>query len=890
MGKETGASLIFRRRFKMGRFRASTNPDISSREIKNRDRSRRIAAEGMVLLENNGILPLNLQGRRIALYGNGARHTVQGGTGSGEVNTRMVSTVEKGLEKAGAKIMTKAWLDRYDMLADRAKYEYMEALKKKYADSPGMAFWGMFSYRDPLTIPTQEAELALSDDDTAIYVLARNSGEGSDRRNEPGDYQLHPDEENFLKLLASHYSHLIVVLNIGAVIDTSFLRNQPGVDALLLMGQAGSAGGEALADVLSGAVTPCGHLAATWAERYEDYPGALTFGHINGNIDDEYYTEGIYVGYRWFDSFGIKPAYPFGYGRSYTSFSAEPVDTSVSSSEITVAVRVTNTGKTYAGRELVQVYASAPEGELDKPYQELVGYAKTGLLQPGESQILTIRFPASRMASYDERSASWVLETGEYLIRAGVHSRSTKVVGVLTLKERIVCSTLSNILPLDCEMNCIYPDRRNYYRYAGENAEIASARRVYLDKTELQEFQKNETAFYQNKEVPASEYLTMDDLRSGRCSAGDLAMQLSVEELASLCVGVPREGPEGSSIIGAASTATPGAAGDTSAELLESRGVHQIVLADGPAGLRLCPSFTVDGQQKIIRQDPALGSAFRERLEQREEKPLPEDAVTYYQYCTAIPTATLLAQTWDLEAIQEAGEIVGSELSEFGITLWLAPGMNIQRNPLCGRNFEYYSEDPLVSGLCASADTLGVQSYPGVGTTIKHFACNNLEDNRAYNNSHVTERALREIYLRGFEIAISQAQPMSMMSSYNMINGIHTANSADLLTKVARREWGFAGIIMSDWGTTAEPMPDLNGRLPVYGCSGAAACIKAGNDLIMPGSKKDRDEIINSVGASEEDVPCPLTLEELRTCAARILQIIAKSNAYENSVSYNAFS
>ena len=212
--------------------------------------------------------------------------------------------------------------------------------------------------------------------------------------------------------------------------------------------------------------------------------------------------------------------------------------------------------------------------------------------------------------------------------------------------------------------------------------------------------------------------------------------------------------------------------------------------------------------------------------------------------------------------------------------------MNIHRNPLCGRNFEYYSEDPIVSGFCAAAETQGVQVHSGVGTTIKHFACNNLEDNRAYNISHVTERALREIYLRGFEIAVKASQPMSIMSSYNFINGIHAANSRDLLTKVAREEWGFAGIVMTDWGTTAEAKPDLEGRLPVYGCSNAAGCIKAGNDLIMPGSQEDIDEILRSVGAERGSVKYPLTVEELRVCAERMLTIIAKSYAYGENKSY----
>lgn len=870
----------------MAKSYATKRSEISEREIRNLNLSRKIAAEGMVLLENNGILPMKLKGEKIALFGNGARHTVQGGSGSGEVNARMVSTVENGLENAGAQIVTKAWLDRYDAVASRAREAYIKDMKEKYCESPEMAFWAMFSYRNPLSIPLEEDDIISPDEITAIYILSRNSGEGSDRRNTPGDYQMHPEEMDFLDSLCQHYSHVLVVLNVGGVIDTTFLRNQHGIDAILLMGQAGSSGGDALADVLSGKISPCGHLTTTWAEQYEDYPSADTFGYINGNRDDEYYKEGIYVGYRWFDSFGKVPAYPFGYGKSYTKFSVEVTQVVEKDSAIIMNVQVKNIGQQYFGREVVQVYVSAPEGKLEKPYQELAAYAKTKRLQPGESEILTIRFPITRMASYDERRAAWILEKGDYLLRVGTHSRATRVAAVVHFEKEYICEQLTNVLPLDCEMECVHEDRRLFYTYSSEKAEIESAKKIYIEKIEVIRRKTNFDKKRSGKAGKCNSFFTMQDVVSGKCEVRDLAEQLTVKEMALLCVGTARGGAEESSTIGAASTACPGAAGDTTSELLERRDVRNMILADGPAGLRLSPRFIVDSEQNVIKQDPALGNGFMDGLFYTEEKVLPEDAVTYYQYCTGIPTETLLAQTWDMEAVYKAGDIVGSEMEEFGITLWLAPGMNIHRNPLCGRNFEYYSEDPLVSGFCAAAETQGVQSHPGVGTTIKHFACNNLEDNRAYNISHVTERALREIYLKGFEIAVKASQPMAMMSAYNMINGVHAANSKDLLTSVARKEWGFAGIVMTDWGTTAEAKPDLEGRLPVYGCSNAAACIKAGNDLIMPGSQEDVDEILRAVGAEKDTVKYPITEEELRACAERILNIIAKSNAYEGSKSY----
>ncbi len=313
-----------------------------------------------------------------------------------------------------------------------------------------------------------------------------------------------------------------------------------------------------------------------------------------------------------------------------------------------------------------------------------------------------------------------------------------------------------------------------------------------------------------------------------------------------------------------------------------------MILADGPAGLRLSTHFVADGDGNLIPGAGAAPMPGMDLLMGNMPKPeIPADAVHYYQYCTAIPIATLLAQTWDVEAIEEAGDIVGEEMEELGVTLWLAPGMNIHRNPLCGRNFEYYSEDPLVAGMCAAADTLGVQRHSGVGTTIKHFAFNNQEDNRMHVNSHVGERAIREIYLKGFEIAVRASQPMSIMTSYNLINGTHTANSYDLLTAIARDEWGFAGIVMTDWGTTGG-MEMNPGETFKYGTSNAAGCVKAGNDLIMPGSQRDVDEIVKSVGAAEGDVDCPITLGELQACAKRMLDIIMQSSVYEGSVPYAA--
>ena len=858
----------------MARFFATTNPEVSQRELRNGELSRAIAPQGMVLLENNGVLPLGGAPGKIALYGNGARRTVKGGTGSGDVNSRSVVNIEQGLEAAGFTVVTKDWIDRDCRNFEDAKRAWSLDLAQAFQKDGRSAIMRIFTdpFIEPAIVPVEEADLKPEETDTAVYVLARNSGEGKDRRDLPGEYEPLEEEIEAIRKIASTYSKTVVVLNVGSVIDMKALKAVEGVDAILLMSQAGNFGGYALADVLTGKAVPSGHLTTTWAVNYGDYPCADTFSHRNGDLDDEYYTESIFVGYRYFDTFNIAPQYPFGFGRTYTTFAVAPEDVRADEKQVRVRVKVTNTGA-LAGREVVQVYYSAPDGALEKPYQELAGYAKTKELAPGESQILEISFETRSMASYDPRKAAWVLEKGTYYVRAGVHSRATQVVAALTLEADVITEQLQNRLALDCEMTLLSRKGVAPYSYPAEAEEKARAKVFALNP---ERFETKVVAYRgPDPELPKTdkaEKITLDDVRAGRATIDELVSQLTPFEMATLCVGTSRgsfmsEGPQ----IGAASAACPGAAGDTTSLLLEDRGVRNLILPDGPAGLRLTPVFKVDSEGKVYTMSsPFPGFELLQDLMPRPE--IPEEATTYYQYTTAIPIATLLAQTWDVDAIEAAGDIVGGEMEEFGCDLWLAPGMNIHRNPLCGRNFEYYSEDPLVAGRSAAADTRGVQKHKSAGTTIKHFAFNNQEDNRNHVNSHVDERAIREIYLKGFEIAVREAQPKSIMTSYNLINGEHTANSYDLINAIARDEWGFAGIVMTDWGTTG----GMNfGGVPFkYGNSFASGCVKAGNDLTMPGSEADVNDILDALGKKEGEVPYPLTLGELQACAKRILNVI----------------
>lgn len=873
----------------MGKLFATTNPEVSEREKRNMERSRRIASQGMVLLQNDGTLPLVNKGK-IALYGNGARSTVKGGTGSGDVNSRFVVNVEQGLQEAGFQITTQAWMDRYDKAIAEKRAAYIDEFKE-YAEKEGrQAFWFLFynPFKEPGIIPIEQEDITASDTDTAVFVISRNSGEGKDRRVIEGEYELFEEEKTAIQTLVDNYNKVIVVLNVGGVIDTKYLRSMKGINAILLMSQAGNIGGYALADILSGKQTPCGHLTSTWAENYLDYPGAADFSHMNGDTDDEYYKESIYVGYRYFDTFNITPAYPFGYGMSYTTFDIKTESVTVSKDKIVLTVTVKNTGDIFAGSEVVQVYCSAPEGRLEKPYQVLVAYAKTKELAPGEEETLTIAYEAERMASYDTASASWLLEAGIYYVRVGTHSRNTRVVAALKLDKEAVTRKLNNFFEKDEEWEVLSAKGVTSYSYASEAAEKEAAILVTINADDI----PCQEVIYQkeNVEIPKPDttvVITVDDVKAGRATLDELVGQLTIEEMALLCVGTARYGMGAESVVGAASM-TPGAAGDTNGFLEKERNIRSMVLADGPAGLRLSKTFMADKDGKVI---PGTGDAPVPGLEvviesMRPKPEIGEGAVNHYQYCTAIPIATLLAQTWDVKAIEEAGDIVGEEMNEMGITLWLAPGMNLHRNPLCGRNFEYYSEDPLVSGMCAAADTIGVQKHAGVGTTIKHFAFNNQEDNRMHTNAHIDERAIREIYLKSFEIAVKESQPMSIMTSYNLINGVHTANSRELLTSITRDEWGFEGIIMSDWGATGSGDPRKNERKFKYGFTGAAGCIKAGNDLIMPGGQLDVDDLLIAVGAMEGETDCPITIADLQACTKRMINVIMQSSAYEDAVPY----
>ena len=843
---------------KVRTFNGTTSPEVTQRETDHRKLAREAAAEGFVLLENKDhFLPL-AKGSKVGLYGAGAIRTIKGGTGSGDVNERDSVNIFQGMKNAGYDVTSSEWLEDYDKLYVQARLDWKNEIFTKL-NGDDTKFFDAYSatpFFMPSGNPIDEEKAAADGADTAFFVLARIAGENKDRFDTEGDYFISKEEKAILAQVSRCYKNIVLVINTGGLMDLAFVEEFDNIRSILQYVQAGQEGGNAFADVVSGDVTPSGKMTDTWAKDYYDYPGAEVYSYKSGDLMKEKYEEGIFVGYRYFDTFEVPVRYSFGYGMSYTDFEIRTDDIKVSgrgmmNPKVSVTVTVTNTGDTYAGKEVVQIYASCPQGKLVKEFRRLAGFGKTKLLAPKESQTMTITFPLYQLTSYEEESASWILEPGMYGIWVGNDLNTSVLSGALELDEKAVMTACENICPLKEELNEIVPD-----------AEKVQAREVAWQK-EVKE-KRMSVIELKAAEIPTEkvDYQPVPEELPGK--AGKIVDSLSVDQLAFLATGDP--GRAQGNALGSAGISVPGAAAETSPCASEEPwNVTTIALVDGPAGLRLKREYQVDNGE-IVASDflAALEGGFF-------SKPQEKRGTTYYQFCTAIPVGTLLAQSWDVELIKRVGEMIGHEMELFNVTLWLAPGMNIHRNPLCGRNFEYYSEDPLLAGMMAAAMTLGVQKVPGCGTTIKHFACNNQEDNRMGSDSILSERALREIYLKGFEIAVKDAQPMSIMTSYNLINGVHAANCYDTCTKAARDEWGFAGAIMTDWTTT---------NVQIQGECTAAGCMRAGNDMVMPGLPEDHENI------KKELADGTLTMAELKRCIYNTVNIVLQSNMYEGAVSY----
>ena len=810
--------------------KASYSPEVTQREKENLQIAYQAACEGMVLLKNDGTLPFKT--KKIALYGPGASMTVKGGTGSGEVNERHSVSILEGLEDRGFEITTKEWISDFEDRYQKAQASYKEEKKKRVSILKLGSLMNMLldDFRAPLGREITREEVEKSATDSCIYVLSRQAGEGGDRKAEKGDMFLTDEETAAIRFCAGHYEHFLLVINCGSSIDMAFADEIPGINAIIYLCQLGTEGGHAFADVISGAVSPSGKLSDTWARQYSDIPYANEYSYLNGNLDEEYYKEGIYVGYRYFDSFGVAPAYPFGFGLSYTDFSIDASTIDLQGSTVSVSATVTNTGAEYSGREVVQLYVSAPNGKLHKAYQVLAAFAKTQELRPADNQNLKLSFDLKSLASYREADACYVLEAGNYILRMGNSSRSTQIIGQLQVKEEIVVSKHHRICPV---LNPIQELTSQAYAFETVAEDITC---IPVD----------------GAAIPTVEYTYTTPEICAHERVQKFLDSLTLKEMVDIVVGVGM-------FAGDARFNLPGSVGNTTSKFWD-RGLANVTLCDGPAGLRLQKRSAVDKKGKVKPIDLALSvmDAFPDFVKKVMTGD-PEKDTVIYQYTTAFPVANALAQTWNTELMYQVGTAVYREMKEYGCTYWLAPAINIHRNPLCGRNFEYFSEDPFLTGTMAAAITKGIQQEDGFYVTVKHFACNNQEDNRTWVNSNLSERALREIYLRGFEICVREGGAKSIMTSYNKINGVYAPNSYDICTKALRNEWGFDGVVMTDWFATNK------------GQASSAIAMKAGNDLIMPGTGYNKKDILNGVKSgliSETDV---------RRCCANVVRSIFAS-------------
>ena len=763
--------------------------------------SKNAAKEGMVLLKNEAnALPLT-KGVKLALFGKGCVDYVKGGGGSGDVTVSYIKNLYDGMTELGD------FVSVYEELVDF----YKKDIDTQYADGklPGMT-------KEPV-LPDELCKKARVFTDTAVITICRFSGEDWDRKStydtqeptgdelfEDGDFYLSHAEKAMVEQVKKYFDKIIVVLNVGGMVDTEWFINDDKIQGVLLAFQGGMEGGSAAAELLFGIGNPSGKLSDTFAKKLEDYPSSYNFHESKDYVD---YTDDIYVGYRYFETIpgaSEKVNYPFGYGLSYTTFAWDVISVCEKDGVISVYVSVSNTGKV-SGKEVIQLYGGAPQGLLGKAAKCLIAFAKTRLLLPGETQRMVLSFHIDSLASYDDlgkvQKSAYLLEAGDYSFYLGNSVRNAeKLDYVYTLSETKIVEQLSaKLVPTSLKERM-----------------LADGSMEALPMSEANDPNATEITYMDGKDYdcffPATRYLPgrfgwktpykdgcrpLIDVANGEMSLDDFLAQMTDEEVAHLLGGQPNTG--------CANTFGMGN--------MPEYGIPNIMTADGPAGLRIEPKCGV--------------------------------------YTTAFPCSTLLACSWNPEIVYQVGEAGAKEVKENNIAMWLTPAINIHRSPLCGRNFEYYSEDPYLTGILAGEMVKGMQSQH-ISASVKHFALNNKETNRKNSDSRISERAAREIYLKAFEMIVKDAKPWCIMSSYNIINGHRASECAELLTDILRSEWGFDGVVTTDWWNFAQQYKE----------------IKAQNDIKMGCGYP-----VHIMEALQAGV---LTREEMNICAKRILELILK--------------
>ncbi|PKM64876.1 MAG: beta-glucosidase [Firmicutes bacterium HGW-Firmicutes-20] len=765
--------------------------------------AKEVAAEGAVLLKNeNQSLPIKLN-ERVAVFGRIQNSYYKSGTGSGGlVNVDYVVNILDGLRNSKVAIVDEKLADIYQQWVNEHPFEKG-------------AGWGQEPWSQvEMEVSDEIVSKAASENDVAIVIIGRTAGEDQDARNEPGSYLLTELEEKLIEQVSNHFPRCAVVLNVGNIIDMKWVEKYQ-VPSVMYVWQGGMEGGNAVADVLTGKVNPCGKLSNTISIDLDDVFSTRNFGRKDFNI----YQEDIYVGYRYFETFAQdRVLYPFGFGLSYSTFTMEAVSTQFDGSHVYIDVSITNTG-TVAGKEVVQLYFGAPMGVLGKPLKSLIAYKKTKLIEPNQSEILSFTIDIKEMASYDDSGATgnpfcYVLEAGEYLIHMGNSVRHTKEILRVELKDLIAVekleSAMAPITPFqrikpvveDGNITIGYEDAP--LRTYDLNQRIADRRPVNLAYTGDQGYKLTDVA--QNK-------VTLDEFIA----------QFSDEDLACIVRGEGMSSPK----------ATPGTAavfGGVTDSLLNF-GLPIACCADGPSGIRM--------------DSGAIA--------------------------TSLPNGTCLACTWNTEMVEELFQMEGRELIKNNIDFLLGPGINIHRNPLNGRNFEYFSEDPYLTGSMAVAQSKGMHSE-GASGTLKHFTANNQETARHDIDCIISERALREIYLKGYEMAVKQANARSIMTSYSAVNGIWAASNFDLNTTILREQWGFDGFVMTDWWAK------LNDEGKPATIRNTKAMVRAQNDIYMVVENAQKnstnDNTIESLASSL------LMRGELQRSAKNICNVLLQSEAF----------
>ncbi len=737
------------------------------------DLAHKIATEGIVLLKNDGLLPLKGK-NRIAVFGKAQFDYVSGGGGSGEaypIYNRNVYEGFKVKEEEGKVSVFHELSKFYEEIFAMAKEEYP-------------SFRARFENCEEPEIPESLLKEAKENADVAIITISRYSEEGLDRTSEKGDFYLSDAENKMVNDVCENFDDVIAVMNVGGMIDSEWFKNNDKIKGALLIWNAGMEGGLATAEIILGEVNPSGKLTDTFAKTFEDYPSSENFNDSETFV--KYYDD-IYVGYRYFETIpgaSERVNYPFGYGLSYTTFDFSDINIKSYDENIYAEVMVTNTGSE-PGKNVIQLYYSAPQGKLGKPSRELAAFKKTNILSPGESEKIELKFKMSDMASYDDigkcEKSAYILEKGDYKFYIGDSVRNTiEADFIYTVEEefRVTKKLTERMFPVDLE------------------------KRLYSDGT-YEKMPQNVRKKYERQRCDAlipkagTGKIMFGDVADGKETLDDFVAQLDIGYIAELLGGKPAFGVSNVGGIGS----------KIETEGVDHYGVPCALSTDGPAGVRISPHCGIP--------------------------------------TTAFPCATLVACSWNLELMEEMGICGALEAKENNLMIWLTPALNIHRSPLCGRNFEYYSEDPLLSGKMAAAKVKGIQSQ-NIVATPKHFACNNKETNRCDCNSILSERAIREIYIKGFEICVKEASPRLIMTAYNPVNGIRSCENYDMITGILREEWGYQGAVTTDWQT--------------YGYQPNE--ILAGNDIRMPNGYVDgvKRDMVYNMGVAQKSAKRVLQL------------------------------